>query len=69
MVTDGGIERVRDQRYEGWTTGLGAEVLAGSIDLATLADRAIADNLDPAPTSGRQEQLENVVNHHIWNVS
>ena len=69
MVTDGGIEQVRNQRYEGWTTGLGADVLAGTINLATLADRAIAENLDPAPTSGRQEQLENVVNHHIWNVS
>lgn len=69
MVTDGGIEQVRDRRYEGWTTGLGAEVLAGTIDLATLADRAIAENLDPAPTSSRQEQLENVVNHHIWSVS
>ncbi|MEM7340070.1 MAG: xylose isomerase [Actinomycetota bacterium] len=66
MVEDGSIEAIRDARYQGWSTGLGAEILSGSLDLGALADRAVADGIDPAPQSGRQEHLENIVNHHIW---
>lgn len=67
MVEDGGIEAFRDARYAGWTEGLGADILDGSVDLGGLADKATDSGLDPAPVSGRQEQLENIVNHHIWN--
>ena len=69
MVEDGGIEAFRDQRYQGWSTGRGADILAGSVNLATLADQATAEDVDPPPTSGRQEQLENIVNHHVWRAS
>ncbi len=66
MLADGAIERARDERYAGWDDGLGAEILGGSLDLATLADRAVAADLTPAPVSGRQEELENEVNRIIW---
>ena len=68
MINDGGIEAARDARYEGWGRDLGRDILAGSMDLATLADHASADNIDPAPRSGRQEHLENEVNRHVWSV-
>ena len=35
-------------------------------DLASLADQALNDDLDPAPVSGRQELLENEVNGVLW---
>ncbi|MDE0701360.1 MAG: xylose isomerase [Acidimicrobiaceae bacterium] len=69
MINEGGIEAARDARYAGWGRDLGRDILEGSLDLATLADRAAQNNIDPAPRSGRQEHLENVVNRHVWSVS
>ncbi len=69
MISDGGIEAARDARYEGWGRDLGRDILAGSLDLATLADSATKNNIDPAPRSGRQEHLENEVNKHVWSIS
>ena len=69
MINDGGIEAARDARYEGWGRDLGSDILAGSLDLATLADHATTNNIDPAAVSGRQEHLENEVNRHVWSVS
>jgi xylose isomerase len=66
MLADGGIERARDGRYAGWDGEVGRRILDGAVDLATLADEAVASDLAPAPRSGRQEWLENEVNRHIW---
>jgi xylose isomerase len=33
-----------------------------------LADKVLAGDIDPDPTSGRQEMLENRVNSVVWNV-
>ncbi len=66
MLDDGSIERFRDERYAGWDDGLGRRILGGEVDLATLADEAVASDLDPQPVSGRQEWLENQVNRIIW---
>ena len=44
----------------------GRAILDGSLDLAALADAAVADELDPRPVSGKQERLENHVNRVIW---
>ncbi len=67
LLEDGVVEDVRDARYAGWSSELGQEILGGSVDLASLADRAVADGLDPAPESGRQEWLENEINRVVWN--
>ena len=54
-----------EQRYAGWNGDLGRRILDGGTDLEEL-DRLVTDHdIDPAPASGRQERLENVVNHHI----
>jgi xylose isomerase len=66
MLDDGTIEHFRDERYAGWDDGLGRRILGGEVDLATLADEAVASDLDPQPVSGRQEWLENQVNRIIW---
>jgi xylose isomerase len=66
MLADGTIEQARNLRYGRWESGLGADIMKGDVDLASLADQAVADGLDPQPVSGRQERLENEVNRIIW---
>ncbi len=68
MLEDGVLEEARARRYAGWESDLGTDIMAGSIDLETLADKAVAGGIEPAPVSGRQEQLENEVNRIIWQV-
>ncbi len=66
MAESNTLEDARDARYRGWSSEAGREILEGRVDLATLADRAVAADLDPRPVSGRQEWLEHAVNRHIW---
>ena len=66
LVQDGCIEQHRSGRYAGWQDELGAEILSSTSTLAELADRATSAELDPTPTSGRQEFLENEVNRVLW---
>ena len=65
MIEDGELEQLREERYAGWGGELG-KVVYGNGALEVLASRVIAGDIDPAPVSGRQERLENVVNRHIW---
>jgi xylose isomerase len=69
MLNDGTLERARDDRYAGWAGEKGARIMDPATTLAGLADEAVDADLDPQPVSGRQEWLENQVNHHIWGVS
>ncbi|HYH93859.1 MAG TPA: xylose isomerase [Candidatus Saccharimonadales bacterium] len=57
-----------EQRYAGWSEGLGARIIAGDETLETLEAKVAAGEIDPAPVSGSQEQLENLVNQRIWAV-
>jgi xylose isomerase len=44
-----------------------APIAYGGVErsLAELADRALASSLDPQPRSGRQENLESLVNRYV----
>ncbi len=64
VVTEGALERLRQERYRGWSGELGQRIESGSIDLASLADLATEKGLDPAPRSGRQELAESIVARH-----
>jgi xylose isomerase len=66
MVEEGHLEAARQGRYAAWSEGLGAEILAGAVSLVDLEKRVAAGEIDPAPVSGRQEQLENLVNRTLW---
>jgi xylose isomerase len=66
MIESGELERRRSERYAGWNGDLGRSILSGVEDLATVATRVFAGAVDPRPSSGRQELLENVVNQQIW---
>ncbi len=62
MIEDGTLEGARKARYAGWSTRIGTEIMDGSVSLPILEERVASGEIDPAPVSGRQEQLENVVN-------
>jgi xylose isomerase len=66
LIEDGRLAALRDQRYAGWDGALGSAILGGSLGLADLEARVASGEIDPAPVSGGQELLENVVNQGIW---
>ena len=68
LLADNTLEGARDERYAGWASGAGADLLAGNKTLAEVADAAVATDLEPTPVSGRQEVLENEVNKAIWSI-
>jgi xylose isomerase len=68
MLERGTLEQHREQRYAGWSDGLGRSILAGQTSLEALEQQVSAGAIDPRPVSGRQELLENVVNQAIWAV-
>ncbi|HUF33832.1 MAG TPA: xylose isomerase [Acidimicrobiales bacterium] len=65
LLEDGDLPGAVDERYAGWERGLGQEILDGKADLASLHELVSRDDIDPAPVSGRQERLENLVNRRI----
>jgi xylose isomerase len=68
MIEAADLERLRAARYAGWDEGLGAELLGGGLSLAEIEGRVADEGIEPAPRSGAQERLENIVNQRIWAV-
>jgi xylose isomerase len=68
LIEEGELERLRTERYAGWSGELGRSILGGKAALDLLSVRVLAGEIDPQPVSGRQEMLENVVNRAIWSV-
>jgi xylose isomerase len=64
IIESGDLDEFRAERYAGWDSELGRGLLAGKHSLALLYERQLAQG-EPAPVSGRQEHLENVVARHI----
>jgi len=63
MLDDGKLEAARDARYAGWDTADGKGLL--SSDLNAITAKVLNDQINPAPRSGRQERLENLVNRYL----
>ena len=63
MLGDGKLEAARDARYAGWDTVDGQGLL--SSDLNAITAKVLSDQINPAPRSGRQERLENLVNRYL----
>ena len=68
MIEDGALEEIRRDRYAGWEGPFGVETLSDASSLTHLHSLVSASELDPAPVSGRQEELENLVNRYIERV-
>lgn len=65
LIKTGDIEHFVRKRYAEWHSPLGQQIMAGKINLTQLAEKALYDELDPQPASGRQEMLENILNSYI----
>ena len=64
MIEDGGLETALAERYAGWS-GESAKAMLSSGTLDGIAERVLAENVNPEPRSGRQEILENYVNRFV----
>lgn len=63
MLDDGKLEAARNARYAGWDTDAGKGLL--NTDLDSINAIVLAEGTNPAPRSGRQERLENLVNRYL----
>lgn len=65
MLEDKALSGPVEQRYAGWQSSSSLEMLNGETSLEAIAQRVLADDVNPSPTSGRQEYLENIVNRYV----
>jgi xylose isomerase len=65
MINDGRFDKARQDRYAGWKSSFGGDVMAGKMSLDAVAARVLESNADTRPVSGRQENLENLLNSFI----
>ena len=64
MLEDGALTGFIDERYSGWSEADASRMLAGKAPLDEIADRVLAEDINPEPRSGRQEFLETIVNRY-----
>ena len=64
VVTEGKLELLRKERYQGWSGELGKRITSGALNLASLADLAIEQGFNPVPPSGHQELAESMIARH-----
>ncbi len=65
LVTAGELSKAVDARYAGWDTPEAKAMLSGQVSLDQIAAQTEERNLDPQPRSGKQEQLENLLNRSL----
>ena len=67
LIEDGRLDKFVEDRYASWKTGIGADIIAGKMDLKSLAEYALKKGEVTTNQSGRQEYLEAVVNNVLFN--
>lgn len=65
MIEDDYLQNNIDQRYSGWSGGIGQKMMSGDLSLDAMADHALEQNVSPKPVSGRQERLENYITDQL----
>ena len=58
------LENARQERYYGWDGGFGRRIM-NDMSMEEIAQTVDAQSINPAPRSGRQEYLENLVNRYL----
>lgn len=61
MIESDQLQAFKDQRYAGWSSGIGRKMLNCEVSLDDMAAQCADQNVSPTPVSGRQEHLENIV--------
>ncbi|MFP6582251.1 MAG: xylose isomerase [Candidatus Hydrogenedentota bacterium] len=65
MIEDEALSAPLAERYAGWTSGVGKDMLEGKMDLDSIAKHVHENSIMPSPKSGHQELLENIVNRYV----
>jgi xylose isomerase len=65
MLENDQLDQLRQARYAGWSGNFGSAMLSGELSMAQISDQVLSQQLEPQPSSGRQELLENLVNRYI----
>ncbi|MFV2003405.1 MAG: xylose isomerase, partial [Paracoccaceae bacterium] len=65
IIEDGTYDAIIEHRYADWDRPEAQAILNGQRSLAEVAARVEADQIDPAPRSGQQEYLENLINRFL----
>jgi xylose isomerase len=69
MIADKALDKLLDERYAGWKSGVGASIRAGKESFksleAAMLDAKTANPSDFGLGSGKQEYLESIVNRYL----
>ena len=65
MIEEGTLAKFVADRYGNWAGEEASKMLSGGYTLGEIEDYVRAADVNPAPVSGRQEYLENVVNRFV----
>ncbi len=69
MIEDGRIDKFVEDRYASWTTGIGADIIAGKATIQDLEKYALEKGeVVSSLSSGRQEYLETVLNDIMFSL-
>jgi xylose isomerase len=65
ILAEGHLERFVADRYASYDSGLGRRIESGKAAFPELERLVLTKLGEPAPRSGRQEYLENLVNRYL----
>lgn len=65
LFEKGTLQQILDERYRGWKTPEAEVMLGGKMTLEEIAERSERLGIDPKPTSGHQEMIENTIVRHL----
>lgn len=65
MIEDRGFSDLLKQRYLKWRQPAGQALLSGELDMETITEQVLENNIEPKAISGRQEYLENLLNQYL----
>ena len=66
LIEDGRLDAFVKERYKSFSSGIGAKIRSGETSLKELSDYAEKLGKPELPGSGRQEQLESIVNQILF---
>jgi len=64
MEEDGAINKLKNERYAGYETGIGAKIHSGEVTFAELEKYALSAG-EPKQISAKQEKYEMLLNHFV----
>jgi xylose isomerase len=66
IIADGRIDAFIEEKYKGYKTGLGKEIVSGNVKLKDLAKFADDKGAPALPPSGNQEGLQEIINQILF---